>query len=88
MFFEPERWKYAIAKGIDKKDMIFTTAKNILRGIDFCLARVLREQTEPDSLSVLEKEETQTFEYEEGHVYVSIFIDYDNRSVAAYFHTT
>ena len=21
MFFEPERWKYAIAKGIDKKDM-------------------------------------------------------------------
>lgn len=69
-------------------DRLFTTAKNILRGIDFCLARVLREQTEPDSLSVLEKEETQTFEYEEGHVYVSIFIDYDNRSVAAYFHTT
>ena len=21
MFFEPERWKYAISKGIDKKDI-------------------------------------------------------------------
>lgn len=68
-------------------DRLFTTAKNILRGIDFCLARVLREQTEPDSLSFLEKEELQTFLYDEGHVYVSIFIDYDNRRVAVYFHT-
>lgn len=68
-------------------DRLFTTAKNILHGIDFCLARVLHERAEPEELSYLGKEEFQTFESEEGHLYVSVFISYDTRCVSAIFHT-
>lgn len=71
----------------DSTQAMFELGKNVLRAIEFCVARVFHNFEEPseDSLSTLDDEDVQYFEDECGMV-VSICLDYEENEVTASFY--
>lgn len=74
-------------KDEDNTQVLFGLGKSILRGIEFCIARVFHNCEEPsdDSLSTLDDEDVQYFEDDCGMV-VAIHLNYEENEVIAAFY--
>lgn len=72
---------------LERMRTLFLSAKSILRSIEFCVARVMREEEEPSCLAILtDTDEAQYFEDECGIV-VCVCINYNENEVNVFFYT-